>query len=205
MHWHELNNIYADKTVAILGRGPTLDDWLSSTNKPHVDAVIGINSVCLETKCDFSVSCDADADNLIGPNTHWVRGLPYVRNKTHEETWSLPEGARDLWFIHSEQGKSALREKRLLQSRDEIAVSRKLYCASSSAHPAVHFAHYLGFKSVIIAGIDGYGGRAKCTHAHPGKTPPPDDLYAAMRLITEQLLNRLFQGQWVRFQRLPPR
>lgn len=208
MTWQSLNNLYSGKPGIIIGRGPSLDQWLEEGSpKPDDSVVIGINGACDVTPCDFSVSCDADANSLVGINTKWVRGIPYITNsipiapgkvEPGRETWELPSGIEELAFYHGEHDAPG-RDSRIRQTRKHIELFRRLYCSSSSMHPAIHFAWYLGCQKVMVVGMDGHGGRAKATQHLPGKEPPPDHIYAKMRTESENLLNTLFPNAWVRY------
>ena len=201
MTWQDLNNLYKGQDCIFVGRGPTLDDWLSHGCPRSPDSVvIGINSACLVTPCEFSVSADADANLIADASTRWVRGIPYLIEG--KEQWTLPAQTSDLWWLHSENTPTG-RTRRLDQTRDEIAESRQLYCSTSSAHPAIHFAWYLGFERLMTVGIDGCVGRCKATEYAPGKPPPPEKVYAEMRKTSEFLLNRLFPQCWARWHHAP--
>jgi len=201
MNWQDLNNLHAGQDCILVGRGPTLDDWIArGCPRPQDSIVIGINAACLAVTCDYTVSADVDADSIADAPTKWVRGVPYSIDG--KDRWMLPEQAEDLWWLHTENTVVG-RERRLGLTRDQIAKYRQLYCSTSSAHPAIHFAWYLGFERLMTVGIDGYGTRCKATEFAPGKPPPPEKVYADMRVTSEFLLSRLFPQRWVRWYHVP--
>jgi hypothetical protein len=188
MTFENLNNRYAGFPCILLGRGPSLDKWLE--NKPDTSGhiVIGINNVCSVTKTHYSISCDQDANQWSHHPTQWIRGIPYL-NAWGKESSFLPDDS--LPFAHfgnTVEGRAG----RLRQTRDELAKSKQLYIATSSSHPAIHFAYYLGCSSLTLVGFDGTGGRAKVTDDGTSRTPPPDSHYADMRKISAMLCDKLF-------------
>lgn len=194
MTWEQLNNSHAGMCAYIFGRGPSLDRWHESGIViPENAFSIGINSVCLAMPVDFSVSGDVDANLWMGTDTTWVRGVPYLQHNNGGESWHLPDEC--LWFLTTENTTHG-RNGRLKQTRDEIARYHRLYCASSSLHPAIHLAWYLGASDVVLVGVDGSGGRCRLTEATPGRQPPPDSVYRNMKVDTEELCNKLYTGSW---------
>jgi len=195
MTWASLNFRYPHFPGIVLGRGPSLDRWIEQNPEPpegHI--LIGVNNVCSVVPCQFSVSCDTDANYWSDYPTQWVRGIPYL-DYANRKTSMLPDEVGDCWFNHGTNTIES-REASLMQSRSEIAKSRNLFIATSSAHPAIHLSAYIGLERITLVGMDGCGGRAKCTDDGTSRTPPSDKDYQGMKEITERICNTLYRDNW---------
>ncbi|MCF8143215.1 MAG: hypothetical protein K9N21_04770 [Deltaproteobacteria bacterium] len=160
------------ETCYIVGAGPSSMKFAHAEKVPHFS--IGINEAVKTVGCTYGITTDKDAFDKYG---------------NEEVVWFLPEYMNERPGIPSKErtapGKNIVPWKmttwrdisRLNQSLEELAVSRELFCYSSSAHPAVHLAYYMGAGKLVLVGIDG---------------SLSIDWYAIHKGVTHTLCERLF-------------
>jgi hypothetical protein len=188
LDWPDLANSCTNRPCIIVGKGPSFDEWVSLGCPSRPGTVfIGINHAAnLLPSQAFGVSTD-DIDAILGPrfqHVRWVRGIPYRpfengEAQTEKTKISLVPG--DLWFHHTEEAEPGIWRK--AQTPSEIAQSFALYCHGSSAHPAIHFAKYLGCDRPTFIGLDGGGGYAR-PFALSTPVAPNDTHYPEMRRVS---------------------
>ncbi|MBW1780220.1 MAG: hypothetical protein JRL30_05730 [Deltaproteobacteria bacterium] len=138
------------ETCYIIGAGPSSIKFARSEKVPHFS--IGINEAVKTVGCTYGITTDKDAYLKYGDeDVIWF--LPEYMNErpgipSREPT--VPEENIVLWKMLSWRDVA-----KLDQSLEELAVSRELFCYSSSAHPAVHLAYYMGARQLVLVGIDG--------------------------------------------------
>lgn len=202
--WHELNNHHAPGQMAVIvGKGPSLDAWLAAgcprPDCPH--AIIAINNATLALEAagivaDYGICQDRNADYALA-RCRWLTCLSAEHTGIKFSDWWRKPGWARWWFQH-------LFGMDLLNlSRDQIADTHQLFGATSTAHPAVHFAWYLGFESVQLIGIDGGTAKAESAKNAPGYYPSTPN-YDTMLPHTHRALDHLFSGRWWHWQGPPP-
>lgn len=202
--WEALMNRYPGHMAVVVGKGPSLNRWIEAgcPRPPHSSVVIGVNQVAavVPDRVPYSVTADVQMQNYLHLPTRWIRGVPYLTQNGERVNLLSPCGGE--WFEamtlrqveNSRWIPGGAEYDRLGQSRSALLSSRRLFCALSSANPAVHLAWYLGCSSVMLVGIDGGAGRAACLADCPDRSGPPD--YTAMRDSVEEECEQLFPGQW---------
>ena len=187
--WHALNNAYAGRPAVLIGKGPSLQTWLDAGSPiPDNAVLIGINHAAGSIPCDYAVTTHGEAPYLEHISTRWVVGLPLWPHTTKPECWQRPAWCPH-WFLH------VCGWHLLDQTRDQIADLHSLWNHTSSAHPGIHLAWYLGCSSLTLVGIDGGNGYAEAMHKL-SPPPGPDAAYASMRKSTERACNHLFGNAW---------
>ncbi len=138
------------ETCYIFGAGPSSIKFAHEEKTPHFS--IGINEAVKTVGCTYGITTDKDA---------------FVKHDDEDVIWFLPEYMNERPGVPSREptanGKNIVLWKmttwrdttKLDQSVEELAASAELFCYSSSAHPAVHLAHYMGAKQLVLVGIDG--------------------------------------------------
>lgn len=166
---------HAGETCYIIGAGPSSKAFAKSGNEPSFS--IGINRGVKTISCTYGITTDEDA---------------FMKHGDSEVIWFLPEYMNERPGVPSKKrtggGENIVLWKMdtwrdvsmLSQSMDELAESRALFCYSSSAHPAVHLAHYMGAEHVVLVGIDG---------------SLSIDWYAVHKGVTHTLCEMLFPGR----------
>ncbi len=141
---------HQDETCYIFGAGPSLAKFVEMEKAPHFS--IGINAAVERVECTYGITTDKDAFTKCGKEgVLWF--LPINMNKTHgiPSKEATPDGENIvLWKMNTLKHTTKLE-----QSVEELAFSRELFCCSSSAHPAVHLAYYMGARNLVLVGIDG--------------------------------------------------
>lgn len=141
---------HAGETCYIFGTGPSLAKFVETEKAPHFS--IGINAAVKTAGCTYGITTDKDAFIKYGKEgVLWF--LPEYMNESPgvPSREATPNGKNIvLWKMNTWRDSA-----KLDQSVEELAVSRELYCYSSSAHPAVHLAYYMGAKNLVLVGIDG--------------------------------------------------
>ncbi|MFO7599369.1 MAG: hypothetical protein R6X27_06110 [Candidatus Desulfacyla sp.] len=160
------------ETCYIIGAGPSSTKFTRSEKVPHFS--IGINEAVKTVGCTYGITTDKDA---------------FVKFGNEEVIWFLPEYMNERPGVPSKEptvpGKNIVLWKmttwrdisKLDQSLENLAESKELFCYSSSAHPAVHLAYYMGAREVVLVGIDG---------------SLSIDWYAIHKGVTHTLCERLF-------------
>lgn len=138
------------ETCYIFGAGPSLAKFVETEKAPHFS--IGINAAVEKVECTYGITTDKDAFIKCGKEgVLWF--LPENMNKSHgiPSREATPDGENIvLWKMNTSKHTT-----KLDQSVEELAFSQELFCCSSSAHPAVHLAYYMGAKNLVLVGIDG--------------------------------------------------
>ena len=191
--WLALANVFAGQPCIIAGKGPSFGEWAALGHLAQPNTVfIGINHAAnaMPFAC-FGVSTD-DIEALVPrkPHVQWVRGIPYRSycNGTSSPTKdNSTVHEDDFTFVHTEE----CDKSRLEQTREQLAVSRKLYCHGSSAHPAIHFAWYLGCQRPVFFGLDGGSGYAP-EFTKASDVPPNNVHYPEMRRVSLWLRDTLW-------------
>jgi len=160
------------ETCYIIGAGPSSTRFARSEKVPCFS--IGINEAVKTVGCTYGITTDKDA---------------FVKFGNEEVIWFLPEYMNERPGVPSKEptvpGKNVVLWKmttwrdisKLDQSLENLAESKELFCYSSSAHPAVHLAYYMGAREVVLVGIDG---------------SLSIDWYAIHKGVTHTLCERLF-------------
>ena len=206
MTQQSLNNLYSGKPGIIIGRGPSLDQWLEGSPKPDDSVVIGINGACDVTPCDFSVSCDADANSLNG-HQHQVGG----ESRTSRTVFPSPRKGhrgrrRGNFRAASKNWRSTMASTMLraaIAGSGRLANTSNCFVDSTAQAPPCTLPFTLrgtwaARRSWWLAWTATVGAQRPAQHL-PGKEPPPDHIYAKMRTESENLLNTLFPNAWVRY------
>lgn len=195
--WEQLANSAQDRPAIILGKGPSLDLWLQSPSLPVSAAgvsesspiIIGINHAAQLTPCHFGVTTHPENVEYADIPTQWLVSLPYPRTMA-DSHWIKPAYAAH-WFLHT-HGLQLLE-----QTREQIADLHSLWNQSCSAHPALHFAWYLGCTSVLFVGLDGTTTYAQAVAQTKTKPVKGGGLqYAGNRADTETGARILFGDRW---------
>ncbi len=192
--WPSLMNSCAGRPAVVIGKGPTLDAWLAAgCPQPEGAVRIGVNQVAeVVHEVPFSVSGDGQMDHYFHLPTQWLRGVPYLWADT-----LVTDCPRADWtFVQEKRPGEGWIKERLRLSREQIAETGCLWYATSSAHPALHFAWYLGCTSVLLVGMDGRGGRAQSLAVSMDRDPPSDEVYADMLRHTHEAADLLFGRRW---------
>lgn len=194
MTFPQLANLHAGRPAVVIGKGPSLDAWLVAGCPQPAGAVrIGVNQVAaLVPEVRYSVSGDCQMEHYTHLRTHWLRGVPYERPDGSVVT-ELPAGGGD-WFDAETSLNPVKRADRLLQSREMLAATRRLFCETGSGNPAVHLAWYLGCDSLMLVGMDGGPARAQCLFPFPDRPGPPS--YDKLKASIEAECDALFGMRW---------
>lgn len=194
MTFPQLANLHAGRPAVVIGKGPSLDAWLAAGCPQPAGAVrIGVNQVAaLVPEVRYSVSGDCQMEHYTHLRTHWLRGVPYERPDGSVVT-ELPAGGGD-WFDAETSLNPVKRADRLLQSREMLAATRRLFCELGSGNPAVHLAWYLGCDSLMLVGMDGGPARAQCLFPFPDRPGPPS--YDKLKASIEAECDALFGLRW---------
>lgn len=138
------------ETCYIFGAGPGLAKFVEVEKAPHFS--IGINAAVERSGCAYGITTDKDAFIKYGKEgVLWF--LPEYMNESPgiPSREATPNGENIvLWKMNTWRDSTKLE-----QSVEELAFSRELFCYSSSAHPAVHLAYYMGARNLVLVGIDG--------------------------------------------------
>lgn len=150
----ELLGVYSCKNkfrggdIAVLGAGPSLDHVTHAMLKQY-DCVIGVNYNALEFDCDFVVFHDIKpAKKVLDSNRYKANQLlvPLTLKDGRGKPSEISQNVCKDWLIY-ELGP---------QDKDK-PLKRKdppLFHHASTVHTAVHFAAFLGAKSVTLFGCD---------------------------------------------------
>lgn len=197
-HWHELANRHAGRPAVVVGKGPSLDQWLQhGCPMPSGALLVGINHAGGAVACDYNVSVHDFPEFGQIPGT-WATGMPQPpRSDFSVVHWRRPAFPAH-WFLQT------FRPEVLDWAREEIAEWRWLYVQDSSAQPAIHLAWYLGCSSLLMVGIDGGNRHAAAMQGQPGLLPPHHD-YSAFLAHTFHAADRLFPRSWSRWGPPSPR
>ncbi len=171
MKFSDLNNRHAGDPIWIIGTGPGLDSV-------PVDEITGprilINRAAFVTPDSHGESYwlvvdDAWTAQQPGPWTGYLDGIsagsigltgvfrtPLLAGKNGVKNPAAPMGDNIVHFDGESDDAG-----RLMQTRDEIAVSGRLFQQFGTGATAAHLAWYLGASRVILAGLDGTPGHAK--------------------------------------------
>lgn len=141
---------HAGETCYIFGAGPSLSKFVETEKAPRFS--IGINAAVKTAGCTYGITTDKDAFIKAGKE-----GVLWFLPEYMNESFGIPsrEATQNgenivLWKMDTRQHTTKLE-----QSVEALALSRELFCCSSSAHPAVHLAYYMGAKNLVLVGIDG--------------------------------------------------
>jgi len=191
--WEQLANATPGRQAVIIGKGPSLDTWLAAGSPlPTANSepiIIGINHACQITPCHFGVTTHPENVEYADIPTQWLVSLPYPRTMA-DSHWIKPAYAAH-WFLHT-HGLQLLE-----QTREQIADLHSLWNQSCSAHPALHFAWYLGCTSVLFIGLDGTTTYAQAVAQTKTKPVKGGGLqYAGNRADTETGARILFGDRW---------
>jgi hypothetical protein len=118
-------------------------------------------------------------------------GKPFVAIPYRENGKKSFDHKKADWFLHCHDIRregTALR-----QTRDQVADTRWLYAASSTAQPAIHFAWYLGCTQLYLVGVGGSGYSAKFEGDSGLNT---DKAYYMWYQDTKRACNVLFGRNW---------
>lgn len=196
--WHQLPGTGAGQIALIVGKGPTLDDWLAAgcprPDAPH--AVIGVNhaGAVLPFAPDYNVSGHKFEEFGAIPG-RWAIGIN-SQDSRRDEYWHLPEWAA--WWFLITYGYTA-RDF----TREQIAHTHRLFHLTSSTQLALHFAWYLGFEAVQFIGVDGGRAHANSLACVPGVEPPQTD-YDLLKRHTHELADHLYPGgKWWHWKAAP--
>jgi len=170
----------------VLGKGPSLVKY-----KPEPGSiVIGVNDVGNTIPVHYSVTTDGFKPGVLGKAMiARLTALPHRHGFNYDPK-------TEVWFLHCDDvnrdGGSARLNKR------QVAATRRLYCCSSSAQPAVHLAWYLGCTSLHMCGIDGGSGYAPGMIEHVDEKYNNPDRFTFMLKDTLRIANHCFGGRITR-------
>jgi hypothetical protein len=168
----EFKSKHRGETCYIIGTGPSSVKFARAEKVPYFS--IGINEAVKTIGCTYGITTDKDA---------------FIKYGNEEVIWFLPEYMNEKPGVPSKEptapGKNIVLWKmttwrdisKLNQSLENLAESKELFCYSSSAHPAVHLAYYMGARELVLVGIDG---------------SLSIDWYAIHKGVTHTLCERLF-------------
>jgi len=181
--WESLANSAAGRPALVIGKGPSLDAWLAAKQpQPENAVLIGVNHAAAIVPCHFAATTHGEHDDYGTIQTQWLVAIPYA-GKTTPPPWAAH------WFIH-------LHGFHLLnQSRADIARAHILWNQSSSAHPAIHLAWYLGCTSLTLVGLDGGHGYAQAVKSTTSPPVNPNG-YRGTRKDTDKGAALLFGTSW---------
>lgn len=183
----ELQNKHAGQVVTICGTGPSLDiARREGIEGPRIllnRAAMVIEADSLQTY--WMVNDDAWGMKQPGP---WHEFLDRVRTGhaallavfrdpmagVKAKRVSAPTG---LNIIHWD-GSHPHNAEALTYTRDEVAERNILHTATGSTCPAMHLAWFMGAAAVVLCGIDGKRGHARCTKKLRGDWPDPKRGYS---------------------------
>jgi hypothetical protein len=196
MRWHELQHAVWDTHAIIIGKGPSLDAWLAAGRpNPHDAVIIGINHATALHPCHFGVTTHPEHEAFGDIETLWCVSLPIGGPSAQLTPQSLRKPAWAAhWFLHT-TASLADRDLLLQQDRSQIADQHTLWCNSSSAHPAIHLAWYLGCDQITLVGLDGGHGYAQAVQQTTSPPAHPKG-YLGTRRDTDRACERLFGTRW---------
>lgn len=198
--WHELAGAAAGRPAVIIGKGPSLDAWLQheAPTLPSHTVCIGINHAAALHPCHFGVTCHGEHEPYADIPTVWCVSLPIGVGPARlltPESWRKPAWAHH-WFAHApKHDDPEIRDEHLGHTRSQIADLHTLWNCTSSAHPGIHLAWYLGCQSLTLVGCEGAHGYAQAvqtTHSPPVNK----DGYFGTRRNTDRACARLYGTRW---------
>lgn len=196
--WESLANSAKGRPAIVIGKGPSLDTWLAAgTPQPDHAVIIGVNHAATLVGCHFGVTSHGEHAPFGDIPTRWCISLPIGVGEARlltPESFRKPAWARH-WFAHTPKHEDPLvRDEHLSHTRAQIADLHSLWNSTSSAHPAIHLAWYLGCTSLCLIGCDGAHGHAQAAMTI-GCRPHPDG-YFGTRRNTDRAAERLFGNRW---------
>ena len=153
MTFEDHYNLHVGKTAVILGKGPSLDNWLSGgAILPPNNITISVNTTTLVYNCDYCVTRHNWGHDFKAPGK-WFMPLVdgWELNNAPYKTvnWKQTPGGA-LWYIPYYHNCS-----RPMPTREFIRDYRLLPTPSGSCINAILIAYYMGVDNILFIGIDG--------------------------------------------------
>ena len=177
-------NHHQGRPAVVFGKGPSLD---LRPPAPPGAITIGVNNVGEYVPVMYSLACDGLPVKPTGKIAHFSGVPASPQSKEGRQTpFVIHQGA--IWFLHVPDPNREYPATRF--TRSQVATTRYLTAASSSAQPAIHLAWYMGCTSLMLIGVDGKGGYAKTIGKEFGRSP--SYRYASMKKDTMHVAYVLF-------------
>jgi len=170
MVFADLNNRHVGETAYLIGTGPSLDDFdLASVDgfQIAIHRVIGVIDPKIAPTY-WQVLDDAWTMGVPGPWHTWRADMMAGNGVTglFRDPLYMPQRP----FTPAPQHPNIVRfgspckgdEPILTATRDELASRGELYTYAGSGCTAVHAAWYMGARRVVLIGLDGRDGYARC-------------------------------------------
>jgi hypothetical protein len=176
------------ETAVIVGRGPSLDDWIDSGSPNEGHFKIGINHTGIITKCEYNISRHyfEAYEKAVG---EWF--MPFIHEWEYAPSYTKCHFVRPIfhhhWFI-------PVAPSFFRPTREDMRDLKTFYTDGGSANCAVELAYYLGASRVILIGIDGGCGYAKSTEGIGGNL---SEEYDKLKAQTIMACERRFGSNYV--------
>lgn len=137
------------QTCVVIGRGPSLDQWIDFGMPKLGNAIMGINHVGGMIDCEFNVSrhyCQAFSKT----KGEWF--IPMIHNWEYVPYASSKFLTKEIGYAHHV---IPIHDSQFIPSREQMQRYRLALVTGGSASLAVEIAWYLGFDKLVFIGCDG--------------------------------------------------
>ena len=189
--WQEAIKSTTALHAYILGKGPTLDQWINAGRPCPPDALlIGVNHAAAVAPCQYAVTSHpelAALGQITGPR--WIVARPCRSTDWPSPAWAWSS------FWHTSKNHDHL----LTLSPDQLARTQHLWGTNNSGNMAIHLARILGAQSITLVGMD---GDSKYAEAVAKISEPinvrnlPTGRFAKFKTSNQTLAERLFGSRW---------